>query len=72
MLLESIQPLAKRLNVEIEINRKLKERVLSIENLSDWMEKLKDTFEDIELKFEGGESRQEAMKRIVNYEEIYL
>ncbi|PAD89177.1 histidine phosphatase family protein [Niallia circulans] len=64
--IQSIQPLATRLNLEIEINRKLTERVLSTESLSDWLDKLKATFEDFELKFEGGESSQEAMNRIVN------
>ena len=41
------------------------ERILSTKNLSDWFEKLRSTFDDIELKFEGGESSREAMKRIV-------
>jgi 2,3-bisphosphoglycerate-dependent phosphoglycerate mutase len=63
--IQSIQPLSKRLNVEIEIEKQLTERVLSTENFSDWFEKLKQTFDDFELKFEGGESSQEAMKRIV-------
>lgn len=63
--IQSIQPLAARLNLEIEINRKLIERVLRTESLSDWLDKLKATFEDFELTFEGGESSQEAMKRIV-------
>lgn len=41
--IQSIQPLATRLNLEIEINRKLTERVLSTESLSDWLDKLKAT-----------------------------
>nr|WP_141431787.1 histidine phosphatase family protein [Bacillus sp. 03113] len=63
--IQSIQPLAKRLNVEIEVDRQLTERILSTKNLPDWFEKLRATFEDTKLKFEGGESSQEAMKRIV-------
>ncbi|WP_059104439.1 histidine phosphatase family protein [Shouchella shacheensis] len=63
--IQSIQPLATRINVEIETNRQLTERVLSTKNLSDWLEKLRATFVDRELKFEGGESSREAMKRIV-------
>ncbi|WP_374717598.1 histidine phosphatase family protein [Neobacillus sp.] len=63
--IESIQPLAKRLGLEVEIDRRLTERILSTKNLSDWFEKLRSTFEDIELKFEGGESSREAMNRIV-------
>lgn len=64
--IQSIQPLAKQLNVEIEIDRQLIERVLSTNDLSNWMEKLRKTFVDTGLKFEGGESSQEAMKRIVD------
>ena len=39
--IQSIQPLAKRLNVEIEIDSKLRERVLSTKSYSDWLDKLK-------------------------------
>ena len=63
--IDSIQPLARRLNIDVEIDRKLTERMLSTKNLSDWFEKLRSTFDDIELKFEGGESSREAMNRIV-------
>jgi predicted acetyltransferase len=63
---QSIEPLAKRLNLEIERNDLLTERVLSTENLSDWLEKLRATFDDFDLKFEGGESNYEAVKRIVS------
>jgi len=62
--LDSITPLAKQLNVDIEIDIRLKERVLSTENLSDWFEKLGSTFDDIDLKFQGGESSKEAMLRV--------
>jgi 2,3-bisphosphoglycerate-dependent phosphoglycerate mutase len=63
--IQTIQPLAKQLNVEIEINSQLKERVLSTEHLLDWFEKLRTTFEDFELKFKGGESSKEAVTRII-------
>ncbi|WP_311774005.1 MULTISPECIES: histidine phosphatase family protein [Metabacillus] len=70
--IDSIYPLAKRLNIDVEIDRKLTERILSTKNLSDWFEKLRSTFVDLELKFEGGESSREAMKRIVEVvEEAY-
>ncbi|MFK9093615.1 histidine phosphatase family protein [Bacillus salipaludis] len=62
---QSIQPLAERLHIEIENDSRLTERVLSTNNLSDWLEKLKITFNDFDLKFEGGESSQEALNRIV-------
>lgn len=63
--IQSIQPLAERLHLEIENDSRLTERVLSTNNLTDWFEKLRVTFDDLELKFEGGESSQEAMDRIV-------
>ncbi|MEG0470828.1 MAG: histidine phosphatase family protein [Solibacillus sp.] len=63
--IESIQPLANLLNIEIEHDNRLSERILSSKNLSDWFEKLKLTFQDLELKFEGGESSSEAKKRIL-------
>ena len=44
----------------------MSERILSTTDLPDWYEKLKETFNDAELKFEGGESSLEAMNRIVN------
>lgn len=70
--IQSIQPLAQRLIIKIEADERLIERVLSTKNLSDWLEKLKTTFDDPELKFEGGESSQEAMKRIVDVvEEVF-
>ncbi|WP_163582855.1 histidine phosphatase family protein [Gracilibacillus saliphilus] len=63
--IDSIRPLAKRFNIDVEINKNLIERILSTKNLPDWFEKLRNTFDDIELRFEGGESSREAMKRIV-------
>jgi len=63
--LESIKPLAENLNMEIEIESNLKERKLSIHSYSDWLEKLEKTYDDLDLKFEGGESSRDAMKRIV-------
>ncbi|XUX06054.1 histidine phosphatase family protein [Sporosarcina sp. UB5] len=63
--IQSIHPLAEQLNIEIEIDGKLTERVLSTITISDWKDKLRTTFEDVELKFEGGESSQEAKERIV-------
>ncbi|MBS4178327.1 histidine phosphatase family protein [Lederbergia citrea] len=63
--IKSVEPLANHLNLEIEIERKLSERVLSTKSFPDWFEKIRTTYDDLELKFEGGESSQEAMKRII-------
>lgn len=62
--IQTVEPLSKRLNLEIELNDELKERVLSNESLSDWLEKLRKTFDHPNLKFAGGESSKEAVKRI--------
>ncbi|MGM0904705.1 MAG: histidine phosphatase family protein [Bacillota bacterium] len=62
---ESIQPLAENLNLEVEVDSRLSERILSAHMMSDWLEKLRNTFEDLDLTFEGGESSREAQKRIV-------
>lgn len=62
--IQTIQSVSEKLNLEIECDERLVERVLSSNNLPDWYEKLKVTFDDLNLKFEGGESSQEAMNRI--------
>ncbi|WP_412547189.1 histidine phosphatase family protein [Peribacillus simplex] len=64
--IQSVEPISEKTNLKIEIDERLSERTLSTTNLPDWLEKLKATFNDMELKFEGGESSQEAMNRIVN------
>jgi 2,3-bisphosphoglycerate-dependent phosphoglycerate mutase len=70
--IQSVEPLSEKRKIKLEIDERLSERILSTENLPDWYEKLKATFNDLELKFEGGETSQEAMDRIVNVvEEVY-
>lgn len=63
--LQTIQPLANELNIEIETNHQLAERVLSSKNMPDWFEKLRATYEDFDLTYDGGESSREAAKRII-------
>lgn len=64
--IQSVEPLSKAKDLSIEVDDRLAERTLSSVDLPDWMEKLKATYEDLELKFEGGESSREAMDRIVS------
>lgn len=64
--IQTIEPLSKRKNINIGIDERLSERILSTRDLPDWYKKLQATFTDMELKFEGGESSSEAMKRIVH------
>ncbi|HWL27245.1 MAG TPA: histidine phosphatase family protein [Ureibacillus sp.] len=69
---DTILPLATKKSIEIETDSRLAERVLSTENLPDWFEKLKSTFDDLDLKLEGGESSREAMTRIVEVVDTVL
>lgn len=63
--IQSVKPISEETNIDIEIDERLSERTLSTTDLPDWLEKLKATFNDLELKFQGGESSKEAMNRIV-------
>ncbi|GAQ18256.1 phosphoserine phosphatase 2 [Oceanobacillus picturae] len=63
--IQTIKPFAENKDIDIEVDSRLAERVLSTAFLTDWMEKLEATFNDTDLKFEGGESSNEAAKRIV-------
>ena len=62
---QTIEPFAERSNISIRVEPRLVERVLSERNLNDWKECLKQTFEDFDLAFDGGESSQTAMARAV-------
>jgi 2,3-bisphosphoglycerate-dependent phosphoglycerate mutase len=61
--IKSIEPAADSLGLEIEIEDRLAERVLSSEDLPDWMERLRESFQDLGMKFSGGESGLEATER---------
>ncbi|ANU09831.1 phosphoglycerate mutase [Planococcus antarcticus DSM 14505] len=61
--IQSIEPAADCLGLPIRIDDRLAERVLSSEDLPDWMEKLEESFDDADLKFAGGESGKEATDR---------
>jgi len=62
----TIQPLAHKLKLKIQIDHRLRERVLSTHDLDNWMEKLKETYEHLDLALPGGESSREAMNRGVS------
>lgn len=61
--IKSIEPAADNLGLGIEIEDRLAERVLSTVNLPDWMERLKESFQDLDMKLSGGESGMEATER---------
>ncbi|KAA0948675.1 histidine phosphatase family protein [Sporosarcina sp. ANT_H38] len=57
-------PLAERKKLHVEVDSRLGERVLSSRDFEDWLIKLEDTFLDLHLKYEGGESSNEAISRV--------
>jgi 2,3-bisphosphoglycerate-dependent phosphoglycerate mutase len=63
--IQSIEPLAKDRNIEVAIDERLAERVLSTVVLPNWMDMLKATFSDLALELDGGESSLKAMDRAV-------
>ncbi|KEO83500.1 histidine phosphatase family protein [Tumebacillus flagellatus] len=60
---QSLEPLAKRLGLEIRQDERLGERVLSARDELNWMEMLKAAYEDLDLCYEGGESGRTVMNR---------
>ena len=60
---QSIEPLANRLALNIELDERLVEANLSTVNYTDWLDRLRATFDDFELAFEGGESSRVASER---------
>ena len=60
---QSIAPLAQRLGLPVEIDTRLAERVLSPTPLEHWREAIRQTFEDLDLTWPGGESSRLAMAR---------
>jgi len=63
---QSIEPLSRLKEIEIELDDRLVERKLSEGDLPDWLQKLENSFEDLDLKFNGGESSNEAMQRAID------
>ena len=63
--LETIEPFAKSKSIDVQIDDRLAERVLSSLSMPNWLDKLNETFNDMELKLIGGESSVEAQERIL-------
>lgn len=61
--ISTIQPLAERVGLPIQRDDRLCERILSTNDLPDWMDHLRLSFDDLDLKLPGGESSREAMIR---------
>ncbi|OKH42549.1 histidine phosphatase family protein [Nostoc calcicola FACHB-389] len=60
---QSIAPLTERLSLSIEIDKRLAERVLCATPLADWRERLAQSFTNLDLCLDGGESSRDAMAR---------
>jgi len=63
---QTIEPYVKRHNIPVTLESRLSERVLSGSNLDNWLECLRQTFDDFDLSFDGGESSRDAMARAVD------
>lgn len=61
---QSIAPLASKLGIKVTLDDRLIERTLSSRDLPDWRERLRQTYLDPELHYEGGESSTSATMRI--------
>lgn len=61
--IKSIHPFADGKQLPIQTDARLEERKLCVESLPDWMEKLRQTFDDLDMCLKGGESSRTAMKR---------
>ncbi|QTD39737.1 histidine phosphatase family protein [Sporosarcina sp. Te-1] len=61
--IQSIQPTAERLGLQVEIDSRLAEEKLVSKNLKDWLERLEESIRDIDLKMAGGESSREVANR---------
>ncbi|MRG86142.1 histidine phosphatase family protein [Salinibacillus xinjiangensis] len=62
---ESVRPLADKKGLSLKVDERLHERILSTKNLPYWLPKLKETFVDLDLAFEGGESSRVATSRAI-------
>jgi 2,3-bisphosphoglycerate-dependent phosphoglycerate mutase len=62
---QSIAPLAQRLGLEVELDMRLVERTLGSGSTPDWRDRLRVSFVDLDLSFEGGETSRSAMQRAV-------
>lgn len=61
--IDTIKPFSNYLNLEINIDDRLKERVLCAEPTEDWMDALKQSFDDPEFYLPGGESASTLLQR---------
>jgi 2,3-bisphosphoglycerate-dependent phosphoglycerate mutase len=63
---DSVTPLAQHLNIPIELDERLIERILCQGFNTDWQQHLEISFEDLDYCLAGGESSRTALQRIVS------
>lgn len=63
---QTIAPFAEKAGMEVEIDDRLAERHLEPDRVPDWLEWMKESFHNLELRDAGGESGNEATKRIAD------
>lgn len=61
--IESIKPYAENNNMEVSVDDRLKERILSEDPIDDWLEVLEQSFTDLNFNLPGGESGNDAIQR---------
>ncbi|SEQ28166.1 2,3-bisphosphoglycerate-dependent phosphoglycerate mutase [Virgibacillus subterraneus] len=61
--IESIKPYAEQNNIEVKIDDRLKERILSEHPIDDWMDVLEQSFTDLDFNLPGGESSNDTVNR---------
>ncbi|QDP40390.1 histidine phosphatase family protein [Radiobacillus deserti] len=62
--IESIKPYAEQQSLPIEVDERLKERILSEEPIDDWMDVLEKSFSNQDFRLPGGESSNDARERV--------
>jgi 2,3-bisphosphoglycerate-dependent phosphoglycerate mutase len=63
--MQTVTPLAEHLALDVEIDDRLRERTLTMVPIVDWRERLRASFEDLDICLDGGESGRKAMQRAV-------
>lgn len=61
--IDSIKPYASSIDISIQEDERLRERILSGEPIEDWMEALELSFKDEHFSLPGGESAQDVLTR---------
>jgi 2,3-bisphosphoglycerate-dependent phosphoglycerate mutase len=63
--MHTIAPLAQQLDLPVHTDERLIERVLCDTNEPDWRNMLRQTYDDMELCYQGGESSRQATERAI-------